>query len=68
MQKHMLRAALPMRLRNGVHATFSRAELTSHFLFQPIASSDLRPQHAPALRSVVPEFEQGEGPREVFET
>ena len=43
-------------------------ELTSHFLFQPIASSDLRPQHAPALRSVVPDFEQGAGPREVFET
>jgi hypothetical protein len=26
-------------------------ELTSHFLFQPIASRALRPQHAPALRS-----------------
>jgi len=26
----------------------------SHFLFQPIASSDLGPQHAPALRGVVP--------------
>ena len=31
-----------------------REELTSHFLFQPIASRDARPQHAPALRGVVP--------------
>ena len=49
---------------------------TSHFLFQPIASKAIRPQHAPALRGVVPLVtsrnghpdQQGKGPREVFET
>jgi hypothetical protein len=53
-----------------------REELTSHFLFQPIASSDLGPQHAAAFRGVVPLVtsrnghpdQQGEGPREVLET
>src|SRR5258708_37149166 len=63
---------LPTRFHHACGDAFTRhsalRELTSHFLFQPIASSDLRPQHAPALRSMVADFEQAEAPREEFET
>ena len=39
----------------STYVTFATSEeFTSHFLFQPIASSGARPQHSPALRGVVP--------------
>lgn len=49
----------PATRRFTFHSARRRAcrtsvELASHFLFQPIALSDLRPQHARALRGVVP--------------
>ena len=86
MQKYALRAwcsrrvftTMLTRRSHDVHPAFRRAgtpelraELASHFLFQPIASRALRPQHAPALRGVVPLVTSRDGrpdPLEVLET